>query len=80
MWREAHDAIATVHGGDGPGWADLFRYAPGLSDRVGWAEQDAESVSLGWVAGGRGDVQGAIAEWCALWIEAINLVRDSWWD
>ena len=42
MWRKAHDEVASVHGEDSPAWRALFKYAPGMSDRVRWAEQDAE--------------------------------------
>ena len=80
MWREAHDEIAIVHGDDGPAWGEMFRYAPGMCDRVRWSEQDAEDASLGWVVGGEGGVQLAIRCWRDLWIEAINLVRDSRWN
>ena len=79
MWREAHGEIAAVHGDDGPAWRELFRYAPGMSDRVRWAEQGAEAASLDWVAKGVGEIQTAINEWRDLWIEVINLVRDSRW-
>ena len=59
MWRKAHGEIAAAHGNDGPAWGELFRYAPGLSDRVRWAEQDAEAASLDWAArGGGGDPDG----------------------
>ena len=80
MWRKSHDEIAAVHGDDGPAWRELFRYAPGLSDRVRWAEQDAEAASLDWAARGVGEIQTAINIWRDLWIEAINLVRDSRWN
>ena len=77
MWRRAHDEVASVHGDDGPSWGDLFRYAPGLADRVGWAEREAEDASMSWVVEGTGEIQMAIVVWRDLWIEAINLVRDS---
>ena len=80
MWRKAHGEIAAAHGNDGPAWGELFRYAPGLSDRVRWAEQDAEAASLAWAARGVGEIQTAINIWRDLWIEAINLVRDSRWN
>jgi len=80
MWRKAYDEITAVHGDDGPAWRELFRYAPGLSDRVRWAERDAELVSLDWVEKGTGEIQTIINEWRDLWIEAINLVRGSRWN
>ena len=80
MWRKAHDEIAVVHGDDGPVWKELFRYAPGMADRVRWAEQDAEESSLDWIEKGVGEVQTAINLWRDLWIDAINLVRDSRWN
>jgi hypothetical protein len=48
-----------------------------MADRVRWAEQDAEEISLDWVAKGVGEIQTAINFWRDLWIDAINLVRDS---
>ena len=80
MWRKAHDEVSAVHGDDGPAWRELFRYAPGMSDRVKWVEQDAEAASLAWLERGTGEIQAAITEWRDLWIEAINLVRDSRWN
>ena len=80
MWRKAYDEITAVHGDDGPAWRELFRYAPGLSDRVRWAEQDAEAASLAWAEEGIGEIQTEINEWRDLWIAAINLVRDSRWN
>ena len=80
MWSKSHDEIAAVHGDDGPAWRDLFWYAPGMADRVRWAEQDAEEASLDWVNKGTGEIQTIINEWCDLWIEAINLVRGSRWN
>ena len=80
MWRKAYDEITAVHGDDGPAWRELFRYAPGLSVRVRWAERDAELVSLDWVEKGTGEIQTTINEWRDLWIEIINLVRDSRWN
>jgi len=80
MWLAAHDEISVVHGEDGPGWRELFHYAPGLSDRVRWAEQDAEKASLDWVDSGMGEIQTSINMWRDLWIEIINLVRDSRWN
>ena len=80
MWRKAHGEIAAVHGNDGPAWRELFRYAPGMSDRVKWVEQDAEAASLAWLERGTGEIQTAINEWRDLWIEAINLIRDSKWN
>ena len=80
MWRKAHDEIAVAHGDDGPAWKELFRYAPGMADRVRWAEQDAEESSLAWIEKGVGEIQTAINHWRDLWIEAINLVRDSRWN
>jgi hypothetical protein len=80
MWRKDHDEIAVVYDHDGPAWKELFRYAPGMADRVRWAEQDAEEASLDWVAKGVGEIQTAINLWRDLWIDAINLVRDSRWN
>jgi len=80
MWLKAHDEVAFVHGDDGPAWRELFYYAPGMADRVRWAEQDAESSSLDWVEKGVGEIQTAINMWRDLWIEAINLVCDSRWN
>jgi hypothetical protein len=47
---------------------------------VGWAERDAELVSLDWVEKGTGEIQTTINEWRDLWIEIINLVRGSRWN
>ena len=80
MWRKAHDEVASVHGEDSPAWRALFKYAPGMSDRVRWAEQDAEESSLDWVKKGTGEIQTTINEWRDLWIEIINLVRGSRWN
>ena len=80
MWRKSHDEIAAVHGDDGPAWSELFHYAPGMADRVRWAEQDAEAASLSWVENGVGEIQVAIDVWRDIWIDAINLVRDSRWN
>ena len=79
MWRKAHDEVAFVHGDDGPAWRELFWHSPGMSDRVRRAEQDAEAASLDWVEKGTGEIQTIINEWRDLWIEVINLVRDSRW-
>ena len=62
MWSKSHDEIAAVHGDDGPDWRDLFWYAPGMADRVRWAEQDAEEASLDWVNKGTGEIQTIINE------------------
>ena len=45
-----------------------------------WAEQRAEAASLDWVAKGVGEIRDGVSmNGRDLWIEVINLVRDSRW-